>query len=509
MIDFNEAHFTKFIVFFLSSFTTFQGGPLRINAISLISYCFLVQLLFGATSGSETESRRLGAPKEKARDDDRIPPICDYDTDQISEIYDNVIDDLTSQGFSVKEGRYHAANANAAINNPGNPYMSYFFNDISGNQAINPVFDLEPGSAVVYVGCTPAASVYFSWQSYAFIHERTMVFASLGDATNHLVINTTQSGGVWAGTEDEDPRGKLTAVVTTADGTTFSKVSKAINDSGAPSGIINLDPIPSNRVDMERDDSLDFMLLVRPTIWTDLEEKKRYFSQLRRVILVDPPSEQLFDPIPEVPARKKGNGVYEAEMPNLSYDLAKLHKHVEAYMASENYQLKSNVTMRDITTYGFECLEEKTYCRGDSRDAQYLAYTQDEPFRKQDVYVVVGTNSEATGKVAYSNLGLYTNQDSRFVATALSVDNFIMEGSAKSFGIKNKKLIAYFFARKCSNLPKKWMRAYCFDVGYDAESEIPAKIGWGFGYRTYLDVTTKTAALLEELVIPAVLKFQL
>ena len=456
---------------------------------------FFVQSLFGATNGSETESRRLGAP-------DRAPK-CDYEMDQIDEIYDNVIDDLISQGFSVKEGRFHYANANVAVNNPGNPYMSYFFRGVS------PHFDLQPGSAVVYVGCTPAASVYFSWQSYAFFHEGAMVFASLGDATNHLVINTTQSGGVWAGTEDEDPRGKLTAVVTTADGTTFSKVSKAINNSGAPSGIINLDSIPSNRVDMIDDPSLDFMMLVRPVIWTDLEEKQRYFSQRSRVILIDPPSEQEFDPIPEVPARKKGNGVYEADMPNISYDLAKLHKNVEAYMASENYQLKANETMSDVTPYGFECLEELTYCRGDSRDAQYLAYIQDEPFRKHDVYVVVGTNSQATGKVSYSNVGLYSIQESRYVATTLSVDNSNMEDSASSFGIENKKLIAMIFARKCRRLPMKWMRTHCFDIGYDAETELPPKTGFVFGYRTYLDVTMKTAPLLEELVAPAVLKFQL
>ena len=352
------------------------------------------------------ENRRLGAPKIDRPDEF----MCDYETGDIDDIYDKVKDSLVEQGFSIREGRYAIADKDFAVNNPGNPYLAYYF---KGRTEPGPrfTFKLQPGSAVLFVGCTPGASEYFSWQTYAFIHQRSMVFASLADSINHLVINTTQSGGSWTGSELEDPRGKLTAIITTADATTFSTIGTALDEAGAPSGIINLDPIPSNRVDMINDPSLNFMMLMRPVVWYDDEEKQKYFSQISRVFLIDPPSDQEFDPIPEVPARPMGDGTFEIEQPGVSEDLAKLHDNIIDSMNQVSYRLRSNETMDDMTPIGFECLEQLTYCLGDSRDARYFGYNQTDAFKRRDVYVVVGTNSHETGKVSYSNIGLYVHQE--------------------------------------------------------------------------------------------------
>ena len=495
------------------------GQPLRINTVSLISYCFLVQLLFTSTSmrasvsaSNETDNhRRLGASTFKFSDEDLpVSATCDYEEHEINELYDKVKDDLIGLGYSVKEGNFEINELKVAINNPGNPYLIYTFEDD------NPVnlpfeFKLKPSSAVLFLGCTPSAVKYFSWQSYAFDHQKRFVFASLGDAINNLVINTTQSGTSWTGSELEDPLGKLTAVVTTADATTFSTINTALDEAGAPTGITNLDHVPHERVDLFNDKTLTFIMLVRPVIWTDEGEKEKYFSpQVRRVFMIDPPPEQSFDPIPEPPDRPQGTGDFEIEQPGVLEDLAKLHNNIAQTMESSfDYTLMSNTTFDHFPIYGDECLETLQYCIGDSRDAEYFIYGQKESFKKKDLYVFVGTNSVNTGKVSYSSIGIYQKNALRpIVATTIAVDNFMMEGSASAFGIDNDKLLAYVLARNCKRVPE-FLRENCFTVGFDEETELPARKSWSIFYRTYLDITTKTQPLKEELYWPQILKFRL
>ena len=141
------------------------GRLVRINAVSLISYCFLLaQLLFAKTSARTAVSasnderdsqRRLGAPTFDLSDEDfPISATCDYEEHEINELYDKVKDNLRGLGYSVKEGNYSYAEKKIAINNPGNPYLTYLFED---NNGLTPPskFKLKPSSAVMFLGCTP------------------------------------------------------------------------------------------------------------------------------------------------------------------------------------------------------------------------------------------------------------------------------------------------------------------------------------------------------------------
>ena len=468
--------------------------------------------------GSQSEAVEKLAPTSNAEEILDFPrPECDYSNDDIGGMNEKVKNSLLQQGYTVREGNFHIYYDFAAFaSNPGARYWVY---DLLESESVNPIFSLEkPSSAVLYLGCTPSSTKYFSFRSYAFKSKRELVFASLGDSINNLVINTTQSGASWTQEEAPDPAGKLTAIVTTADGQTFSTLTTALDEAGVPSGIVNLDAIPSSKVDLFNDRSLNFVMLHRANVWEDQDQKNAYSFQIRRVLFIDPPSDQEFDPLPDIPLRSQWSGNPEAEQPGVEQGLATLHDSILAFMESSSYTLVSNVTLKDYHLDGFECLEEGIYCLGDNRDATYLEVRNKRSFKKEEVYVLVGTNAVATGKSVYTSMGIYqleydrksdgTDIDTaRLVSTNIAADSRDMEHSASAFGVDDDKLMAYTMSRNCKELPAP-LREYCLTVGYDEIDGLPQKMSWSLWYRTYLNPETKTAPLPSELVMPRVLKFQ-
>lgn len=475
----------------------------RYKTLSLLKSCFFVQLLLLASSirsalGNEIRNRRLGAPPQT--EDDH--PTCDYSNEELYSMNENVKTNLLERGFTVREGRFHIGDFSGFASNPGTPYFPYFLNE---QQKFSTAFKMNATSAVLFLGCTPSSAKYFSWRSYAFNAKYKTVFASLGDSTNNLVINTTSS-------VLEDSSGKLTAVVTTADGTTLSTITTVLEEAGAPSGIVNVDAIPSTRVNLIADPSLNFMMLHRANIWTDKRKEIEYAAQVRRIFLIHPPSHQEFDPLPEVPLRVPGNGKNEIDQPGVQQDLNMLHDTIVTSIESASYRLVSNITMFERKKDGFECIENRQNCKGDNRDARYIDYRSYNGFKKKDLYVIVGTNSAATGKCVYTSFGLYqlnpvTDSSDQLIATNITIDDSQIKHSASAFGIDNDKLIAYVISRNCNKIPRH-MREYCLKVGYDPVKEIPSKTAWALGYRAYLDPETKTGPLSSELVLPQILKFQ-
>ena len=464
-----------------------KQGPLRFNAVSLfVRHCFLVYVVL------------LGAKLRTASGNEI--PTCDYSTSDINEMNEKVKNDLLQRGFTVREGRFRVADSNLSGADPGNPYFVYVFLDASPA-----TFELQPSSAVLFLGCTPSSPKYFSWRSYAFRSENAAVFASLGDSTNNLVINTS-------GSDSEDSGGKLTAIVTTADEQTLSTITTALEDAGAPTGIVNLDAVPSNRVDLFDDPSLNFMMLHRVTGWEDEEQKMAYASQIRPVLLIDPPSEQTFKPLGEVQLRPQGSGSPEDKQNGVESDLTKLEDAIINSMQSSSYRLVSSTTLEAFELDGFDCLENREFCRGDNRDTEYITYLSEQPFRWNDVYVFFGTDSVETDKCSHTSVGLYQvrflGDNIGLLATNLSIDNRDMKNSASAFDVDNKKLVAYTMARNCGNVPERF-REYCLEVGYNRVRGIPRRTSWGLIDRATLDPESKTAPLPSELVMSKVLKFKL
>ena len=488
--------------------------------LSILTRCFFLQSLLLATRIQSTNGgASLRRTRQLESNDDN--PVCDYSNEYISNMVEEVKHILLQKGYTFREGKLQTFQKAAQEDqvstatfgsNPGTKYFAYYLNTYDET---NPSLRIKASSAVLFLGCTPSAAKYFSWRSYAWRHKQKTVFASLGDSINNLVINTTASAL-------EDSSGKLTAVVTTADGTMLSNITTILEEAGAPNGIVNVDAIPSNRVDLFKDPSLNFMLIHRANVWTNRKREKEYFNQVRPVLLIDPPAasssssgQEFVDPfLPEVPLRVQGNGESEAEQRGVQRDLSKLRETIIASMESASYKLISRTKMTDKDYDGFECLETRTNCKGDNRDTNYIYSRSNKPFKKTDLYVIVGTNAIATRKCTYTSFGMYqvepvTNSTSvKLITTNITADDIDMDHSASAFGIDNDKVMAFTLSRNCKKISNKSMREYCVQVGYDPQREIPSKTAFSLSYRAYLDPETKTSPLVSELVLPQILKFQ-
>ena len=432
-----------------------------------------------------------------------LMPSCDYTSEEIREFNDAVSFALREQNYTVTEGEFKIRNSTSFGANPGNPYVTYYPPGLIKKHT--PIFTLSPNSAVLFIGCTPYSAAYFSWRSYAFTSEGKLVFASLGDSLNNLVINTTDDASFDAGVG-----GKLTAIATTADAVTLQQVQAAVLKAGVPSKALNLDAIPSSLLNMQKDRTLRFIMLHRASIWKDEDERNAYFNQNRKILFITPPPTTSINPIPLLPLRKPGTGTSEISMPKIASDLQLLREAIIKRFTS-NGQHKNvppgfnNGTLKSLGLDGFKCLREGLNCRGDNRDTHYLQY-HDDQFASDEIYVIYGTNSVLTGKCTYSNFGLYSISKnpivnrSKFTSTNLTVDNRKMSGSAASYGVSNDHLFAYILARNCEGYAD-----FCLQVD---TKQVPVKKMWAVAYRPYLEPSTKTGPLLSEIVAPMTLKFE-
>lgn len=112
---------------------------------------------------------------------------------------------------------------------------------------------LGPQDAVLWLGCTPPPSRYFSIRSYLAYRflpapegeaiynvSGLMPAAELGDPTNSGTIKTTGEPG--------SPFGKTTLFVSTGDQGTYRRVREAFRAAGFPEAAMNLDVLPAEKL---------------------------------------------------------------------------------------------------------------------------------------------------------------------------------------------------------------------------------------------------------------------
>ena len=125
-----------------------------------------------------------------------------------------------------------------------------------------PFFELDSRAAILNIACTPPPVAYFSWRSY-LLTDPALVFASLGDSLNHLVINTTGGSG-------SEVFRRTTALVTTGDAASYAAVSTALAAAGLGNAT-NLDAIAPSLLPHPR--LASFVMLHRASIWANPDEK--------------------------------------------------------------------------------------------------------------------------------------------------------------------------------------------------------------------------------------------
>ena len=252
--------------------------------------------------------------------------------------------------------------------NPSSPYGVYIFN---GQQPDLLLWRLDETDAIVFFGCTPPPAEYFSFRSYVFTTLNNLrpdiVFASLGDSTNNLVISTTDLN-------TGDPFGKTTVMTTTADMITDQAVREAFSAAGLPSTAINTDIVPSSLVQLGQSDMSDtFTMLYRVAIFEDPKEGQAYINTTWPIIRISPRSPQIPLPFPTPPLRERGTGKTEA---SFSYSFLAFVNQVDETVQRKlrpleiqrnvRYTVSSN-RMSVVPLEGFECIEEFTNCLGDNR----------------------------------------------------------------------------------------------------------------------------------------------
>jgi hypothetical protein len=238
--------------------------------------------------------------------------------------------------------------------NPTSPYGIYMFDQNW--------WKLDETEAVVFFGCTPPPAKYFSFRTYVFsaFHNLrpTVLFASLGDSTNHLVINTT-------GLTTNDPFGKTTVVTSTADMATDRAVRNAFTAAGHPATAMNTDIIPLSLVKMGHEALTDtFAMLYRAAIFEDPRMGEAYINTTWPVLKVTPPSQQNPLPFATPTLRKRGTGTtevsYNSSFSNFVAEVEKVIKSNSSY--SVTYDKMSVVHLE-----GWECIKDYTDCLGDNR----------------------------------------------------------------------------------------------------------------------------------------------
>eukprot|EP00911_Craspedida_sp_UC1_P001998 UC1_evm2s1539 len=465
----------------------------------------------------------------------QVVPTCDMSPEDRSKAVVATLNELRGKGYTVRQGRFLAHNATAFGANPGNPYVVYDF----GATELGITFEMAPGAAVLFVGCTPAGVRYFSWRSYLMTDPR-LVFASLGDSLNNLVINTTGGGGNNEGAGGDDGRsgsndnlnkdnlkagvpqsqrtdstndvyGRTAAVVTTGDAQTLADVRAALVTGGL-GGATNLDGydpriIPQSRLKR----GTTFAMLHRASVWQDEAQKRAYFAQERPVYMLTPPSTRVPQtlPLPPIPVRHRGTGVNERSLvPNFSANMAALVAGVMAHFKARGMRLIQTINTTNHPLYGLDCVREQTDCLGDNHDTNYIVTSEADapalPLEPTDTFVFVGTDCVRNGKCVYSNIGFYKGLKS----TPIAVDDRHFNGSTAFYAPGGavvpadaaNRLFAYAVARDCGTPA----RPFCVPL---SQAVLPVGSKWRAIFRTYLEPDTKTGPLVSELVLPRLLHF--
>lgn len=406
---------------------------------------------------------------------------------------------LRAKGYDVAEGKFEVFNSTGFGANPSNPYVTYKF----GLHKLGdlPVFKFDPRAALLFVGCTPSGVRYFSWRSYLMTEGASLVFASLGDSLNNLVIKTTGNGTAF---------GRTAAVVTTGDSGTLKDVNDALTLAGL-GDVVNLDAydptiIPEGLI------SSRFIMLHRASVWSNADEKKAYFAQERSVYMVTPPKSTAALPLPPVPVRHRGSGTREQDLiPNFEAALAALTEGVRRYFTNATsgpgngtvrHLLNTSITV-NRALYGLDCIKSKSDCLGDNHDTNYI-HSDRAPLASTDAYVFVGTNCVRNTKCTYSNIGIYKGA---LTTTPLAVNYRKMDGSAAYYAPSldpavADQLFAYAIMRSCPE-----GNPFCLEIGTDIVKSPSHGGDWFAIYRTYLEPSTRTGPLVTELVLPQLMHF--
>lgn len=433
---------------------------------------------------------------------------------------------LGQDGFTVQEGTmgvipiidlYNMGLLPSCYgNNPSTPYVMCFVPPPPGQSAVaeNPQdadtldgqtliqYRLRPDEAIVMIGRTPPTCSYFSYRSYMYDRfsaikgGRERIFASLGDTLNLLTIKTSGTPDGQVG----DPFGEMTIIIVTADRGIDQRVRAAAAAGGFSPSIINTDIIPSALVTMGLDANADkFLILLRLAFFQDRQAGAVFMAHPpMRVFRLTPIEPTVLDPYDTPDLRVRGTG--DTSEFDLLGALEELRQAILARHGSANAtELTTSVWLYE----GFDAIQRGVDVIGENRDTVYLRSEDFTLANAPDEFLIIyGVNHEATGKVIYSNFGVYGAGALNGVG---AVSNAEFAGTAEAYLPGHpaaKYLYVWKVSRCCDGEPNcltvPWaVKAYGIDLD---------RAGF-VAFRAYVEPETKVGPSWSEIVYDRVIKF--
>eukprot|EP00483_Globobulimina_turgida_P007601 UN07616 len=199
---------------------------------------------------------------------------CTVDSNKMN----SILSDLESVGYHIEIGTHlYLQNSTEFGANPNGIYGVYQFDFLDVSRS--PMWFFPGESAIIFHGCSPPNSSYFSYRSYLASEKGKIIppfpieFASMGDSLNHLVINYT---------DNISPFDSLITVITTGDQMTFNDIYSSFEKVNLQN-TLNLDIIPniSNKIEFGRNphQSDVFTFLARIAIPFHINDYNEYVNK--------------------------------------------------------------------------------------------------------------------------------------------------------------------------------------------------------------------------------------
>lgn len=399
-----------------------------------------------------------------------------------------IYDFATSNNYTIREGTLtFLVNSSAFGANPSSVYGVYLFSFEEGA----PFFNFFSRDALIFAGVTPPASKYYGYRSYLFTRrnppntrrKETLLFASLGDTLNNMVINTSNSSDVF---------NAFTIVITTGDGVTYNAIRNHIIEKKPNlSNTINLDSLPADYVyfqdyhnrsfnvgdikhgelgSEELDTDLDvdvglndttvdrIGMMIRIALPDNETEYLNYIGSNQTIYWLTPADNVTIDAndnrIPREPIgvklRNLSSNVNEYKLINSTVYNQFTDSVLSYFTQTKKYKLVETLNLTQFyhkpdSYYGFNCINNNKDCLGDNRDALYwYISTRDKSYdlvlNESLYYIVLGMNHQMTNKSTYSNIAFYEQNGAAGIdyVPLTGINNFEFEGSGLVLPIDRK-----------------------------------------------------------------------
>ncbi len=416
---------------------------------------------------------------------------------------------LAARDFIVQPGSFEFLDLASCCdtfcsgNNPSSPYAAFYVPPGPGQTAPNPSprpdgrassYRLRHDEAIVFVGPTAPAAAYFGFTPYLMTRvapdgSDKLIFASLSETLNHLVIHTT--GGAF-----EQPA----AIIVAADRKTSDAARAALIDSGVPGSAINLITLDPALGKFGLGAGTDtFGVLFRMALVTDPVKELAYLTKPGGTVYrITPRITGTFAKLESPPVRPKATSPTETSLRPAVQRLG------DAIVAAHPGYTARAISVDEGVPDPVSCITNLTFCGGDNRDTTYPGTNVRVVFSNpDDFYVVFGVDHARSGKTVYANTSVYALDKLVGLASVASDEYADSARRYRPNAPEADKLYAWKLARTCHGEP------FCLEIPYGTcPTGMPDGALGTINFRTYLEPSSKTAPLPSTLVRDRILAFK-